>query len=50
MLTISSLCALTGCDYTEKVNSIDEFAKQQALQQSQIDTLKKQQEQYKNKI
>ncbi|RZM97870.1 DUF3251 domain-containing protein [Escherichia sp. E10V10] len=50
MLTISSLCALTGCDYIEKVNSIDQFAKQQALQQSQIDALKKQQEQYKSKI
>ncbi|MED8689766.1 hypothetical protein LVJ92_12180 [Escherichia marmotae] len=50
VLTISSLCALTGCDNTEKVNAIDEFTKQQALQQGQIDTLKKQQEQYKNKI
>ncbi|MEK9551562.1 hypothetical protein MJE76_31190 [Bacillus cereus] len=36
VLTISSLCALTGCDNTEKVNAIDEFTKQQALQQGQI--------------
>ncbi|TLI96503.1 DUF3251 domain-containing protein [Escherichia sp. E4385] len=50
VLMISSLCALTGCDYIEKVNSIDEFTKQQALQQSQIDALKKQQDQYKSQI
>ncbi|WP_240727776.1 DUF3251 domain-containing protein [Escherichia sp. E3659] len=41
---------LTGCDYIENVNSIDDLAKQQASQKSKIEALEKQQEQYENKI
>ncbi|TGB85234.1 hypothetical protein CRI65_12820 [Escherichia sp. E3659] len=47
---ISPLCMLTGCDYIENVNSIDDLAKQQASQKSKIEALEKQQEQYENKI
>ncbi|TLJ03017.1 hypothetical protein FEK47_24070 [Escherichia sp. E3659] len=50
VLMISPLCMLTGCDYIENVNSIDDLAKQQASQKSKIEALEKQQEQYENKI
>lgn len=44
------LCVLTGCDYIEKANLIDDLAKQQELQKSKIEILEKEQEQYKRKI
>ncbi|EMG4786490.1 TPA: DUF3251 domain-containing protein [Escherichia coli] len=44
------LWVLTGCDYIEKANLIDDLAKQQELQKSKIEILEKQQEQYKRKI
>ncbi|HIA4031628.1 TPA: hypothetical protein ACWQBO_005043 [Escherichia coli] len=43
------LWVLTGCDYIEKANLIDDLAKQQELQKSKIEILEKQQEQYKRK-
>lgn len=50
VLTILSFCALTGCDYIEKANLIDDLTKQQELQKSKIEALEKQQEQYNHKI
>ncbi|EGO5106161.1 DUF3251 domain-containing protein [Escherichia coli] len=44
------LWVLTGCDYIEKANLIDDLAKQQELQKSKIEILEKEQEQYKRKI
>lgn len=44
------LWVLTGCDYIEKANLIDDLAKQQELQKSKIEIFEKQQEQYKRKI
>ncbi|EFK3042876.1 TPA: DUF3251 domain-containing protein [Escherichia coli] len=49
VLTIFSLCTLTGCDYIEKASLIDDLAKQQELQKSKIEALEKQQEQYKHR-
>ena len=43
VLTILSFCALTGCDYIEKANLIDDLTKQQELQKSKIEALEKQQ-------
>lgn len=50
MLITLPLWVLTGCDYIEKANLIDDLAKQQELQKSKIEILEKQQEQYKRKI
>ena len=50
VLTISSLWALTGCDYIEKSHLIDDLVKQQELQKSKVEQLERQQAQYKQKI
>lgn len=50
MLITLPLWVLTGCDYIEKANLIDDLAKQQELQKSKIEILEKEQEQYKRKI
>ena len=50
MLITLPLWVLTGCDYIEKANLIDDLVKQQELQKSKIEILEKEQEQYKRKI
>ncbi|QCT87694.1 hypothetical protein [Escherichia sp. E4742] len=49
-IAISAACSLTGCDYIEKANLIDDLAKQQEQQKSKIEALEKQQQQYKSKL
>ena len=49
-IVISAVCSLTGCDYIEKANLIDDLAKQQEQQKSKIEALEKQQQQYKSKL
>lgn len=50
ILAVSTLITLTGCDYIDKIKSIDALNKQQEQQKEKIAQLEKQQEQQKNKI
>ncbi|EBG5100298.1 hypothetical protein ACO0LQ_000338 [Salmonella enterica] len=50
VLTASSVCALSGCDYVDKIKNIDTVLKQQEEQKTQIALLKKQEEEQKARI